>query len=331
MESVAANLGKLTARRVLVAGDAMLDRYWLGAVDRISPEAPVPVVAVKDVDERLGGAANVARNIAALGGRCALLALRGDDANGRTLAELAARADLDCHLIADRAGQTAVKLRVVAQKQQLLRVDFESPPGAAALAAADAKFTALLAPESGDNRDANCQVVVLSDYGKGGLTHCARWIAQSRANNIPVVVDPKGGDFSRYRGASLVTPNLTEFEQAAGAVAGDDDMRVKAEKLLRANEIDKLLITLSARGMMLVTRDGVMHRRARAREVYDVSGAGDTVVAVMAMAIAAGLTDNVALGIANAAAGVVVSKLGTASATRAEVQAEMTRETHKAK
>lgn len=302
----AAALDRLRGHAVLVAGDAMLDRYWFGRVDRISPEAPVPVVTVQAHDARLGGAGNVAANITALGGRATLLAVLGDDEAGRELDGLAAAAGIDRALITDRGAQTTVKLRAIAGHQQLLRADFEARPSAAALDALDAQFGEVLARH---------QAVVLSDYGKGGLARIGGLLAAARAHGVPVLVDPKGGDFSRYRGADMVTPNLAEFEQVAGAVDDDDDLRGKAEKLLLDNDLRRLLVTLGERGMALFSRDGeALHRAARARAVFDVSGAGDTVIATLALAAAAGVDDAAALQLANTAAGVVVSKVGTATA-----------------
>lgn len=301
-----AALDALRGRAVLVAGDAMLDRYWFGRVERISPEAPVPVVTVQSHDARLGGAGNVAANITALGGRATLLAVVGDDDGGRELGDLAARAGIDCALVRDRGGQTTVKLRVIAGHQHLLRADFEARPSAAALDAADAQFGELLARH---------QAVVLSDYGKGGLARIGGLIAAARARGVPVLVDPKGDDFSRYRGATMVTPNLAEFEQVAGAVADDDDLRAKAEKLLRDSDLQRILVTLGERGMALFSRAGApLRRAARARAVFDVSGAGDTVIATLALSAAAGVDDAAALALANTAAGVVVSEVGTATA-----------------
>ncbi len=311
-------LRQLSACRILVAGDVMLDRYWFGEVERISPEAPVPVITVNGSEERIGGAGNVACNVAALGGQCTLLSPVGDDEAGRKVGEIAARAGIRRELVTDPDGQTTVKLRVISRNQQLLRADFESPPGAPALATAQAKFAELLGGH---------QAVVLSDYGKGGLNPIEALLALAAEQNIPALVDPKGGDFSRYRGAAMVTPNLKEFEQVAGAVADDADMQAKANDLMQRHELDKLLVTLSDRGMVLFSRaGGVLHRGARAREVYDVSGAGDSVIAVMAMAMAAGLDDHAGLSLANSAAGVVVSKLGTAAAGVEELEAALARD-----
>ncbi len=318
MESVAASLEQLAACKILVAGDAMLDRYWFGRVDRISPEAPVPVVAVCASEERIGGAGNVAGNITSLGGECALLSVVGDDEAGRKVGEIAADLGIEPHLVVERGGQTTVKLRVLSRNQQLLRADFESCPGTSALDDARAKYAELLARH---------QVVVLSDYGKGGLGRSEALIAAAADKKVPVLVDPKGSDFSRYRGAALVTPNLKEFEQVVGAVRDDEDMQVKARNLMRRHRLGKLLVTLSDRGMVLFSRGGAAIRcEARAREVYDVSGAGDSVIAVMAMATAAGLHQRVALSLATSAAGVVVSKLGTAAASVAELDAAIRRD-----
>ncbi len=326
MASAATSLEALRARlsacRILVAGDVMLDRYWFGRVDRISPEAPVPVVAADQCEERIGGAGNVAGNITSLGGACTLLAVTGDDEAGRTVAAMATRAGIEPHLVVERGGQTTVKLRVMSRNQQLLRVDFESPPGAPARAEALSRFAALL-----EDDDVRARVAVLSDYGKGGLDPIESRIELAAQKNIPVLIDPKGGDFSRYRGAAMVTPNLKEFERVAGAVADDHDMRDKADALMRRHHLDKLLVTLSDRGMALFARGReAIRSEARAREVYDVSGAGDTAIAVMAMAMAAGLDDRAALELANSAAGVVVSKLGTATASLAELEAALARD-----
>ena len=304
MASVADNLARLASCNILVVGDVMLDRYWFGAVERISPEAPVPVVRVDSREHRLGGAGNVACNITALGGQCTLVAVVGDDEAGAQVETLAAHAGVARQWVVDDAMETTLKLRVLARHQQLLRADFESRPTARALDALGEKFDELL-----PSHDA----VVLSDYGKGGLARVENLIDAAAKKNVAVLVDPKG-DFARYRGAATVTPNLTEFEQVAGKVADDADMQAKATELMSRHKLQKLLVTLSERGMKLFSRDGVLHAQARAREVYDVSGAGDSVIAVMAMAAAVKLDDDIALQLANAVAGQVVSKLGTATA-----------------
>ena len=318
MESAAANLRQLSACKVLVAGDLMLDRYWFGQVDRISPEAPVPVVAFRSRDERIGGAGNVACNITSLGGKCTLLSVVGDDEAGHKVAEIAAQSNIDHRLVVDQTGQTTIKLRIISGNQHLLRVDFESIPAAQALDDALSKFAGLLEHH---------QVAVLSDYGKGSLNRIEKLLKLAAQKNIPVLVDPKGADFSRYRGAAMVTPNLKEFEQVVGTVRDDEDMRAKADNLMQQHHFDKLLVTLSERGMMLFSpgRDAI-HCEARAREVYDVSGAGDSVIAVMAMAMAAGLDDHAGMELANSVAGMVVSKLGTATAGIAELKAALDRD-----
>ncbi len=311
-------LGKLAACNILVVGDAMLDRYWLGAVERISPEAPVPVVEVKSSYERIGGAGNVACNIAALGGKCTLLSIVGDDEAGGRVAEIATQSGINPQLVTDQSAKTTIKLRVLSRNQQLLRADFESPPPRTALDATTTRFANLLAGH---------QVVVLSDYGKGGLARIETLIDLAARARIPVLVDPKGGDFSRYRGATMVTPNLKEFEQVAGAITDDEDMAARAHDLMTRHQLEKILVTMSDRGMVLFSRQrDPIRREARVREVYDVSGAGDSVIAVMAMATAAGLPDDTGLVLANSTAGLVVSKLGTATATRDELKAALERD-----
>lgn len=304
-------LGRLGEGRVLVVGDVMLDRYWHGRAERISPEAPVPVVPVDTIEERIGGAGNVAHNITALGGQCTLLAVVGDDEAGREIDEIAGERNIARQLLVDARGQTTVKLRILSRNQQLLRVDFEAPPAASVVRTAQGKFAELLASH---------QIVVLSDYGKGALGEIEDWIAEAQKRDIPVFVDPKCDNFARYRGAALLTPNLQEFERVVGAVGDDADMQEKAEELLARHEVRRLLVTLSERGMALFApEEAPIFCEARAREVYDVSGAGDTVVAVMAMAEAAGLDARAALELASGAAGVVVSKLGAATVSREEL------------
>lgn len=313
-----AHLARLVGLRVLVVGDAMLDRYWFGAVERISPEAPVPVVAVGTSDERLGGAANVARNVVALGGQARLLAITGRDEAGQRIDALLADSTIDAHLVRDPALPTTLKLRVLSRSQQLIRLDFEARPGAAALAALRAAFVDALEW---------AQVVVLSDYGKGTLAAAAELIGLARRRGRPVVVDPKGHDYARYAGASLLTPNRGEFTTLAGPWDGEDELRAKAADWLGRLDIERLLITRSEQGMTLFRADApVLHDPARAREVFDVSGAGDTVVAALALALVADLGDAAAVHLANLAAGIVVGKLGTATATAQEVAAELAQE-----
>ena len=302
-----------TARaRVLTVGDVMLDRYWFGEVSRISPEAPVPVVKVERVEERPGGAANVARNVASLGARAMLLSVVGGDEAGNSLARLMAAEGIDVSLHEDAELSTTVKLRVIGRQQQLLRIDFETSPTHEVLRAKLAEF---------GQRLPDCDAVILSDYGKGGLAHIGAMIAQARAAGKPVLVDPKGEDYARYAGATLLTPNRAEFRQVVGRWGSEAELEAKATALRAQLGVEALLITRSEEGMTLFSASGRVHEPARAREVYDVSGAGDTVIAAMAVMLAAGLDLAQAMRLANRAASVVVGKLGTATCTLAELQA----------
>jgi rfaE bifunctional protein kinase chain/domain len=304
-------LGQRVAHaRVLVVGDVMLDRYWFGDVDRISPEAPVAVVKVNQTEDRLGGAANVARNAAALGVRTTLLSVAGADEAARSIASLLSAGGIDGHIHQDAQLSTTIKLRVIGRQQQLLRIDFETEPSHEVLAAKLADFEARLS---------EVDVVILSDYGKGGLKHIERMIKAARAKGIPVLVDPKGDDYSRYRGATLLTPNRSEFRQVAGRWSDEDDLSRRANALRNTLALQALLITRSEEGMTLYTDEARLHVAARAREVFDVSGAGDTVIAVIAAMLAAGEPLDRAVGWANRAAGIVVGKLGTAVVTTQEL------------
>ena len=298
--------------RILIVGDVMLDRYWFGDVGRISPEAPVPVVKVERIEERPGGAANVARNCAALGARVALLSVVGADEAGRTLERLLAASQIDASLHEDPQLDTTVKLRVIGRQQQLLRIDFENAPAHEVLQAKLAEY---------QQRLAACDVVILSDYGTGGLVHIGDMIRCARAAGKPVLVDPKGDDYARYAGASVITPNRAELRQVVGNWRDEEDLRRRVDRLRGELGVDALLLTRSEEGMSLFTADRVSHEPALAREVYDVSGAGDTVIATLAvmMAAGAGLAD--AMKLANRAAGVVVGKLGTAVCTLQELTA----------
>jgi len=301
---------ELASCQVLVVGDAMLDQYWFGDVERISPEAPVPVVQVQRREERLGGAANVARNVASLGARTALLTATGQDEPGRTLVRLLDEAHIEPLVQADARLSTTVKLRVVARQQQILRIDFETAPEAEVLAA-------LLDAYSG--RLATTGLVVLSDYGKGGLAHIERMIALARAAGKPVLVDPKGDEYDRYKGATLLTPNRAELREVVGRWRSEADLTERAQRLRQRLEAKALLLTRSEEGMTLFTDDGAWTVPAQAREVFDVSGAGDTVIAVMAAMMAAGLPLRDAVTVANRAGGIVVGKLGTATVSYDEL------------
>jgi D-glycero-beta-D-manno-heptose-7-phosphate kinase len=308
-------LPKFSDARVLVVGDVMLDRYWFGDVHRISPEAPVPVLKVDRVDERPGGAANVARNIASLGAHATLLSVVGDDEAGSCLEKLLAQhSNLNAILHRDASVSTIIKLRAIARQQQLLRIDFETPPSHEVLNAALEDFRAQLQ---------QADVVILSDYGKGGLAHIAQMIAWARAAGKPVLVDPKGSDYERYRGATLLTPNRSEFRDVAGSWANDAELNSKAETLRVALGLEALLVTRSEEGMSLYEAHGISHEPAQCREVFDVSGAGDTVIATLAVMLATGADLRNAMQIANRAAGIVVGKLGTAVVNREEIIKDM--------
>ena len=289
--------------KLLVVGDVMLDRYWFGDVSRISPEAPVPVVKVARTEERLGGAANVARNIAAIGAGASLLSVVGEDEAAGRIQELLTAVGIGGQLHRDPALATTVKLRVIGRQQQLLRIDFETEPGQQALMSKLVDFEARLK---------DVDLVILSDYGKGGLKHIERMIGAARAAGKSVLVDPKGDDYSRYKGATLLTPNKSEFREVAGRWKSEDDLTARAQKLRSELGLDALLITRSEEGMTLYREDGRFHVPAVAREVYDVSGAGDTVIAILGVMLAAGASFPEAVGLANQAGGIVVGKLGTA-------------------
>ena len=289
---------------MLVVGDVMLDRYWFGDVSRISPEAPVPVVRFTRSEERLGGAANVARNAAALGARVTLLSVVGRDEAGRTLQALLRKFNIKARLHHDRSIDTTVKLRVIGpRRHQLLRIDFETAPSHEILRSKLADYAKLVA---------GCDAVILSDYGKGGLAHIARMIDLARRHRKPVRVDPKGDDFARYRGATLITPNLTEFHDVAGGWKSERELTDRAQRLRRRLKVEALLVTRGGDGMTLYGRGSRLHVPAQAREVSDVSGAGDTVIATLAVMLAAGGDLPDAVRMANRAAGIKVGKFGTA-------------------
>lgn len=301
----------IAGARVLVVGDVMIDRYWFGNVDRISPEAPVPVVHVSRSEDRLGGAANVARNAAILGATVTLAGVVGNDAPGAELESLVADAGVLPVLIRDDMP-TTLKMRVLGRQQQLLRVDFEAKPTAASVEALSSAVAPLI--ESHD-------VIVLSDYAKGTLGGVAGLIELTRQHRKPVMVDPKGDDYERYRGASLVSPNRLEMQDAVGRWADEDDLERRAQAMRAEFDLEALLVTRSEQGMTLYTQAGRHHVDAQAQEVFDVSGAGDTVLATLAVMRAAGLDWHGAMYWANRAAGIVVGKLGTSTVTPEELQA----------
>jgi len=307
-------LEKFSAVRLLIVGDVMLDRYWFGEVSRISPEAPVPVVKVERSEERPGGAANVARNAAALGARVSLLALVGNDEPGASLKRMMVEEGIDASLHVDEAVTTTVKLRVIGRQQQLLRIDFETTPSHEALRAKLTEF---------EQRLPACDAVVFSDYGKGGLTHISEMIRLARAAGKIVLVDPKGDDYSIYAGATIITPNRSEMREVVGRWKDEADLERKASTLRTALDLKALLVTRSEEGMTLFHAGGSVHEKAVAREVFDVSGAGDTVIATLAVMLAHGADWATAIHVANVAAGVVVGKLGTAVVTRDELAAAL--------
>ncbi|MFJ2989763.1 D-glycero-beta-D-manno-heptose-7-phosphate kinase [Collimonas sp. NPDC087041] len=301
---------KLSGAKVLVVGDVMLDRYWFGDVDRISPEAPVPVARIKRKEDRAGGAANVARNISSLGGGVTLLSVIGDDEAGDTLERLLKETGVNTNLYRDGKISTTVKLRVLSRQQQLIRIDFEELPTDEILSNKLDVYSQLVHEHD---------VVILSDYGKGCLMYADAMIRAARGQKKPILVDPKGSDYSHYKGATLLTPNRSEFQAVAGAWTSETILTEKARKLRRDLNLDALLVTRSEDGMTLFTEDRIIHEPTVAREVYDVSGAGDTVIATLGLMLAAGCEYAEAINIANRAAGIVVGKLGTAVVTQDEL------------
>jgi rfaE bifunctional protein kinase chain/domain len=295
---------------VLVVGDVMLDRYWFGDASRISPEAPVPVVLWKREEPKAGGAANVAANCAALGASTTLLSVVGDDPEGTTLETLLRKNKVKVKFHRDRSIRTTQKLRVLSHRQQLLRIDFETPPSKEVLAQKFADFKAALPA---------ARVVILSDYGKGGLAHLARMVAMANAAGKKVLIDPKGDDWSRYRGATMVTPNRAELREVVGTWKTQADFERRARRLRKQLRLEALLVTQGGEGMTLFTEGKAVHVPADEREVYDVSGAGDTVIAALGTMLAAGERLEHAVRIANRAGGIKVGKLGTAVVTRKEL------------
>jgi D-glycero-beta-D-manno-heptose-7-phosphate kinase len=301
---------QIAKARVLVVGDLMLDRYWHGSVDRISPEAPVPVVKVTREEERIGAAANVAYNVVTLGAQASFLGVVGDDEPGHRLEALLRETGIATHLKRDPGLRTTVKLRVIGRHQQLLRMDFENEPDHEALASQTAAFDRLV-PQH--------EAVLFSDYGKGGLAHIESMIKVARGSGKAVLIDPKGSDYSRYHGATVITPNRAELQQVVGSWRTDDELQDKAQQLRETLALDALLVTLGEDGMTLFDARGASHVQAQAREVFDVTGAGDTVIATLATLVAAGLAPRDAMPLANKAGGIVVGKFGTATVTYEEL------------
>ena len=301
---------QLAQAKVLVVGDVMLDRYWYGAVDRISPEAPVPVVRITREENRLGGCANVAFNAVSVGAQASLLSVVGDDEASHLLQDLIAKSGITPYFGRDAQLKTTVKLRVIGRQQQLLRVDFENTPQNEVLSSQTQQFMQLLPDHP---------VVLFSDYGKGGLAHVTDMIAAARKANKAVLIDPKGSDFSRYAGATCITPNRAELQQVVGGWNSEEELSTKAHNLRKQLQLDAVLLTRSEEGMTLFDAQGVAHIAAQAREVFDVTGAGDTVIAALAALVAAGMSLREAMPWANRAGGVVVGKFGTATVSYEEL------------
>jgi len=297
---------------VLVVGDLMLDRYWHGDTSRISPEAPVPVVRVEESEERAGGSGNVALNIAALGAHAMVIGLTGEDEASDALGKLLSKQGVECDFEQVPDCSTITKLRVLSRHQQLIRLDFEDG----------------FSSYNGDgllhrfqNQVATAGAVIRSDYGKGTLRDIQEFIQAARSHNVPVLIDPKGNDFARYRGATLITPNMNEFEAVVGVCHSDEEIEVKGTALMQQLDLKALLVTRSEHGMTLLQQDSdPLHLPTLAREVYDVTGAGDTVISVLTAALAAGNSLADATALSNLAAGIVVNKLGTATVTVEEIR-----------
>ena len=301
---------QLSQARVLVVGDVMLDRYWYGAVDRISPEAPVPIVRITREEDRNGGAANVAYNVVTLGAQATLLTVVGDDEASHKLEALLAETGIRTHFGRDAELKTTVKLRVIGRQQQLLRVDFENTPKTEILASQSAAFAHLL-PEH--------EAVLFSDYGKGGLAHVSDMIERARLAGKPILIDPKGSDYSRYKNASVITPNRAELQQVIGPWLNESELQTKCQNLREKLGLVAVLLTRSEEGMTLFDAQGQLHVSAQAREVFDVTGAGDTVIATLAACVATGMSLRDALPLANRAGGLVVGKFGTATISYEEL------------
>ena len=305
----------LDKSRILVVGDVMLDRYWFGDVNRISPEAPVPIAKINKMEDRPGGAANVARNIASLGGKVTLLSVVGLDEPSLVLERLLVEEGVDTVFKKDETISTIVKLRVVAKNQQLIRIDFEEKPSHEILAEVLDTYSAIVSQHD---------VIILSDYGKGGLSHTAKMIEIARKLGKTILVDPKGSDYSKYTHATIITPNKSEMADAVGNWHTEEELQVKADKLRKELKLDYLLVTRSEEGMTLFA-DKVHNFPTFAQEVFDVSGAGDTVIGTLGLMLANGLPMDEAVNLANFAAGIVVAKLGTATVQKDELIQHLTK------
>ncbi|OTQ36762.1 bifunctional D-glycero-beta-D-manno-heptose-7-phosphate kinase/D-glycero-beta-D-manno-heptose 1-phosphate adenylyltransferase HldE [Gilliamella apis] len=305
------SLPEFNQANVLVVGDIMLDRYWYGGTNRISPEAPVPIVKVDALEERAGGAANVAMNITSLGGSARLIGFTGIDEPAKVLDEQLTKRNVHCDFVSVSTHPTITKLRVLSRNQQLIRIDFEEGFNSV-------DHTPIL--ERIESALSTSKVLVLSDYAKGALTAVQAMIKQAQKANVPILVDPKGTDFERYRGATLLTPNMSEFEAVVGVCKTEQEIIEKGYQLIKQYDFKALLVTRSEKGMTLLQLDKpVYHLPTQAKEVFDVTGAGDTVIATLAASLAAGQSLEESCFLANAAAGVVVGKLGTSTVSQVEL------------
>ncbi len=300
--------------RIIVIGDVMLDRYWSGQAARISPEAPVPVVRVKTIEDRVGGAANVALNIAKLGGKVTLLGVVGDDGEGEILKRILETEGVNCDFVVEQDIKSICKLRVMAQHQQLIRIDFEE----AVLKFEKADLLAKLVKHLPEN-----ETVVFSDYGKGTLANVSEYILEAKQVGLKILVDPKGVDYQRYAQADLITPNISELQAVVGAYESEADLIEKGQALLERYQIPTLLLTRGEAGMTLVQDNQVHSLPAQAKDVFDVTGAGDTVIAVMALCVALEMELQDAMYLANLAGGIVVGKLGTSTVSMQELTRAM--------
>ena len=309
------DIPRFDATRILVIGDVMLDRYWHGDTSRISPEAPVPVVKITNSEDSPGGAANVALNIAALGAACNLTGIIGDDVAGQSLQQALTAAGIECDFHLSKASPTITKLRVLSHHQQLIRLDFEEQFSEEDSEQLTKPISKLLK---------NVDLVIFSDYKKGSLQQIKNFIPQIKSAGIPILVDPKGEDFSKYKGVTLLTPNLSEFEAVVGKCANEGELVSKAQTLIKELELEALLVTRGEHGMSLICPDDVeLHFPARSRDVFDVTGAGDTVISVLAASLGAGKALPEAVALANIAAGIAVSKVGTVAVSGPELRREI--------
>lgn len=298
---------------VLVVGDIMLDRYWHGGTSRISPEAPVPVVKVDHIEERPGGAGNVALNVASLGAECCLVGLTGNDEPSQVLQQKLSSAKINCQFVRDDSVATITKLRIISRHQQLIRLDFEDSQD---------DYAEISLEQTVMDHLPQANLLLLSDYAKGAIKQPQALIAAAQLAGVPILVDPKGTNFARYRGATLLTPNFHEFEAVVGNCKDDSTIIARARDLIVEHDLQALLVTRGEHGMTLVQKDDedAHHFPAKAKEVYDVTGAGDTVIATLASSLAAGEDLVTATALANLAAGIVVGKLGTAAINRVELR-----------